>query len=132
MAEKVRIDKYLWAIRIFKSRSISTEACKTGKVRIQDVSVKPSTLVTTGDIIIVVKDGFRLQYKVISLLEKRVSAVLAKPCYEDLTPAEEINKYKKWFIGKAAPERREKGVGRPTKRERREIDDFKSYYEGED
>lgn len=132
MAEKVRIDKYLWAIRIFKSRSISTEACKNGKVRMHDTSVKPSTLVVPGDVIDVVKDGFRLKYKVVQLLEKRVSATLAKPCYEDLTPEEEINKYKSWFIGKASPERREKGAGRPTKRERREIDDFKHYYEGED
>lgn len=132
MAEKVRVDKYLWAIRIFKSRSISAEACKNGKVRINDVSAKPSATVVPGDIIHVVKDGFRLQYKAITLIDKRVSATLAKPCYEDLTPAEEINKYKNWFIGKASPERREKGTGRPTKRERRDIDEFKQYYEGED
>ena len=132
MADKVRVDKYLWAIRIFKSRSISTEACKGGRVRIREAVVKPSTHIVVGDIIDVVKDGFRLKYKVVSLLEKRVSFVLAKPCYEDLTPAEEINKYKSWFIGKASPEQREKGAGRPTKRERRDIDDFKQYYEGED
>lgn len=132
MADKVRIDKYLWAIRIFKSRSIATEACKEGKVKIRESNVKPSTLVVEGDVIDVVKDGFRLKYKIIALIEKRVSATLAKPCYEDLTPEEEINKYKSWFIGKGAPERRERGTGRPTKRERREIDDFKDYYEGED
>ncbi len=132
MIQKVRIDKYLWAIRIFKSRSISTDACKNGKIRLNDHAIKPSALVVPGDIIDVVKDGFRLKYKAISLLEKRVSALLAKPCYEDLTPEDEINKYKSWFIGKALPERREKGAGRPTKRERREIDDFKLYYDGED
>jgi ribosome-associated heat shock protein Hsp15 len=132
MADKVRIDKYLWAIRIFKSRSISTEACKSGRVRIREAVVKPSTHVVEGDIINVVKDGFRLEYKVITLIEKRVSFVLAKPCYEDLTPAEEINKYKSWFVGKASSEQRERGAGRPTKRERRNIDDFKQYYEGED
>jgi ribosome-associated heat shock protein Hsp15 len=132
MPDKVRIDKYLWAIRIFKSRSIATEACKNGKVRMHDTPVKPSALVIPGDVIDVIKDGFRLKYKVVTLLEKRVSALLAKPCYEDLTPEDEINKYKSWFIGKGAPERREKGTGRPTKRERREIDDFKQYYEGED
>ena len=132
MAEKVRIDKYLWAIRIFKSRTIATEACKEGKVRMRSEPVKPSTLITIGDVIDVQKDGFKLTYKVVQLIEKRVSPLLAKPCYEDLTSEEEINKYKSWFIGKGGPERRERGAGRPTKRDRREIDDFKVYYEGED
>lgn len=132
MAEKVRIDKYLWAIRIFKSRSLATEACREGKVKMHDENVKASALVAAGDTIDVIKDGFRLKYKVVQLIEKRVSPTLAKPCYEDLTPEEEINKYKNWFIGKGGPERRERGMGRPTKKERREIDDFKLYYEGED
>ncbi len=132
MAEKVRIDKYLWAIRIFKSRTIATEACKEGKVRMRNEPVKASALITIGDVIDVQKDGFKLTYKVVQLIEKRVSPLLAKPCYEDLTPEEEINKYKSWFIGKGGPERRERGAGRPTKRDRREIDDFKEYYEGED
>jgi len=132
MADKVRIDKYLWAIRIFKSRTLATEACKEGKIKLFGENAKPSALVTIGNIIDVVKDGFKLKYKVVQLIEKRVSPVLAKPCYEDLTPEEEINKYKSWFIGKGGPERRERGAGRPTKKERREIDDFKDYYEGED
>jgi ribosome-associated heat shock protein Hsp15 len=132
MADKVRIDKYLWAIRIFKSRTLATEACKEGKVKLYGENAKPSALVTIGDVIDVIKDGFRLKYKIVALIEKRVSPVLAKPCYEDLTPEEEINKYKSWFIGKGGPERRERGAGRPTKRDRREIDDFKDYYEGED
>ena len=132
MAEKVRIDKFLWAIRIFKSRTIATEACKEGKVRMRNEPVKASALITIGDVIDVQKDGFKLTYKVVQLIEKRVSPLLAKPCYEDLTPEEEINKYKSWFIGKGGPERRERGAGRPTKRDRREIDDFKEYYEGED
>jgi ribosome-associated heat shock protein Hsp15 len=132
MAEKVRIDKYLWAIRIFKSRTIATEACKEGKVRLRNEPVKASALIIIGDVIDVQKDGFKLTYKVVQLIEKRVSPLLAKPCYEDLTSEEEINKYKTWFIGKGGPERRERGTGRPTKRDRREIDDFKEYYEGED
>ncbi len=132
MADKVRIDKYLWSIRIFKSRTLATDACKEGKVKLHEENAKPSAMVTIGDIIDVVKDGFKLKYKVIQLIEKRVSPILAKPCYEDLTPEEEINKYKSWFIGKGGPERRERGAGRPTKRDRREIDEFKDYYEGED
>ena len=129
---KVRIDKYLWAIRIYKSRSLATEACRDGKIKMHGQPVKASAIVTVGDTIEVLKDGFRLTYKVIQLIEKRVSPLLAKPCYEDLTPEEEINKYKSWFIGKGAPERRERGTGRPTKKERREIDDFKFYYDGYD
>ena len=132
MADKVRIDKYLWSIRIFKSRTLATDACKEGKVKLHEENAKPSAMVTVGDIIDVIKDGFKLKYKVIQLIEKRVSPILAKPCYEDLTPEEEINKYKSWFIGKGGPERRERGAGRPTKRDRREIDEFKDYYEGED
>ncbi len=132
MADKVRIDKYLWSIRIFKSRTLATDACKEGKVKLHEENAKPSAMVTIGDIIDVVKDGFKLKYKVVQLIEKRVSPILAKPCYEDLTPEDEINKYKSWFIGKGGPERRERGAGRPTKRDRREIDDFKDYYEGED
>ena len=122
---KVRVDKWLWSVRIFKSRSISSEACKSGKVGVNDKKAKPSFLVDVGDLIQVKKNGFDLKYKVVKLISKRVSAVLAAPCYEDLTPPEELLKYKDWFIGKAAPERREKGAGRPTKKERRIIEDYK-------
>ena len=124
--EKVRIDKYLWAIRIYKSRSIATEAIRDGKVKMHGEPVKSSAMVIVGDVIDVLKDGFRFKYKVVQLIDKRVSAVLAKPCYEDLTSEEELNKYKSWFVGKGGPERRERGTGRPTKRERREIDEFKT------
>jgi ribosome-associated heat shock protein Hsp15 len=123
--EKIRIDKYLWAIRIYKSRSQATEACRDGKIKLHDVLVKSSALVTIGDVIDVHKDNFRFKYKVVQLIEKRVSAVLAKPCYEDLTPEEELNKFKSWFVGKGGPERRERGAGRPTKKERREIEGYK-------
>jgi len=64
-------------------------------------------------------------YKVTGLITKRVSATLAAECYENLTSEEELNKYESWFVGKARPEVREKGAGRPTKRERREIDEWK-------
>ena len=73
------------------------------------------------------KNGFHMEYEVVDLIEKRVSAPLAQACYNDITPEEELNKYKSWFIGKARSEMREKGAGRPTKRERREIDDFKDH-----
>ncbi|MEM9823794.1 MAG: RNA-binding S4 domain-containing protein [Bacteroidota bacterium] len=123
--KKVRIDKWLWSVRIFKSRSQATDACKSGKIKINEESVKPAYLLERETIVEVRKNGFNLKYKVIDLIEKRVSAPLAQVCYEDLTPQEELNKYKDWFIGKAAPERRERGAGRPTKKERREIDKHK-------
>lgn len=78
-----------------------------------------------GDELVVGKNGFNFEYKVVDLIDKRVSAVLAQPCYEDLTPADELNKFESWFVGKSKGEYREKGLGRPTKRERREIDGYK-------
>lgn len=125
MAEKVRIDKWLWAVRIYKSRTIASDACKDGKIRINGISVKPSHMVTEGEEVEVKKGGFDFRYRTLRLLDKRVGAPIAITCYEDLTPAEELNKYKEWFVGKKGGEFREKGAGRPTKRERREIDEFK-------
>jgi ribosome-associated heat shock protein Hsp15 len=122
---KVRIDKWLWSVRIFKSRTIATDACKSSKVKIQSVPVKPSHLLQGEEIIEVRKDGFNLQFKVVNLIEKRVGAPVAQTCYIDLTPEEERNKYKEWYVGKAAAERREKGAGRPTKKDRRFIEKFK-------
>lgn len=124
---KVRIDKWLWSVRIFKSRTLASDACKSGNVKINDTSVKPSYMVSREEIVLVKKNGFNMTYKVIALIDKRVSAKLAEPCYENLTPEEELNKFKDWFTGKAQPERREKGTGRPTKRDRREIDRFKNW-----
>ena len=125
MLEKIRIDKWLWTVRIFKSRTMATDACKSGKVKINEVNIKPSYLVKRDEIVNVRKNGFDLTFKVVDLLKSRVSATLAQPCYEDLTPADELNKYKDWYIGKGGVEKREKGAGRPTKRERRDLDKHK-------
>lgn len=122
---KVRVDKWLWSVRIFKSRSKATAACKKGRVRIGEDTIKPSFLLKPKDILEIRKDGFVLEFLVKKLLNKRVSATLAEPCYDNITPEEELNKFKNWFIGKAPSERRERGAGRPTKRERRDIDDYK-------
>jgi ribosome-associated heat shock protein Hsp15 len=122
---KVRIDKWLWSVRIFKSRTMATEACKSGKVKINDSNAKPSQSLTRGNVIQVKKEGFNMTYKVVDLIEKRVSAVLAQPCYEDLTPEDEMNKFKEWYISNTPAEQREKGAGRPTKRDRRTLDRFK-------
>lgn len=125
MLEKVRVDKWLWSVRIFKSRTMATDACKSGKVKINGVSIKPSQLIQREEIIEVKKDGFNLTFKVLDLIQKRVGAPIAQKCYVDLTPEEELNKFNEWFVGKAKSEFREKGKGRPTKKERRRIDRFK-------
>ena len=125
MLQKVRVDKWLWSVRIFKSRSKATDCCKSGKVKIDGKPVKPSYLLVRDEVLEVKKEGFDMTYKVIDLLDKRVSATLAEPCYENLTPQEEMDKYKDWYVGKRGVEQRAKGEGRPTKRERREIDQFK-------
>jgi len=128
MPEKVRIDKWLWSVRIFKSRTMSTDAVKSGKVYLNEGRIKASQQVQIGDRIRVIKNGFEFQYEVVDLIEKRVGAPIAQKCYIDHTPPEELNKYKSWFVGKSSSERREKGAGRPTKRERREIDEYKDDY----
>ncbi len=123
--DKVRIDKWLWAVRIFKSRTLATDVVKKGKVRLNDESVKPSSSVTVGDRLQVQRQGFNLDIEVVKLLNKRVGAPVAAACYVDHTSEAEMNKYKDWFVGKSKGEFREKGAGRPTKRERREIESFK-------
>lgn len=126
-SNKVRIDKWLWSVRIFKSRTIATDACKGGKVKLNGtVNAKPSSMVQKGDVLTIRKNGFDFQFKVLELIEKRVSATLAQQCYENITPPEEMTKYQEWFsAGKAAAEKRDRGTGRPTKKERRDIDDYK-------
>lgn len=123
--KKVRIDKWLWSVRIFKTRTLAGNICRKGRVKINNKKVKPSYLVSVGERVEVHKNGFDLTYEVVGLLEKRVSATLAQAAYVNHTPPEELSKFEDWFIGKAAPEKRAKGEGRPTKRERRELDDFK-------
>lgn len=124
--QKVRVDKWLWSVRIFKSRTLATSACKASKVQINQANAKPSATVEVGDEVSVKKNGYNFQFKVVKLIQKRVGAPIAQTCYENHTPVEELRKYEDWFVGKATPEHREKGAGRPTKRERRQIDDFKT------
>jgi len=124
--EKVRVDKWLWAVRIFKSRTLATAACKSNKVMLNDVALKPSSSVQRGMTLRVKKEGYNMTYKIVDLLDKRVSAVMAEPCYENLTPEDELNKFKDWYLfNKGNVEVREKGLGRPTKRDRRDMDKFK-------
>jgi ribosome-associated heat shock protein Hsp15 len=124
--EKVRIDKWLWSVRIFKSRTMATDACKGGRVRINGEAVKPSYQMEVQEIITVKKEGFNFQYRALQLIEKRVGAPIAVTCYENITPEAEMNKYNAWFLSAAgSAETREKGAGRPTKKERRDMEKFK-------
>ncbi|MFD1166138.1 RNA-binding S4 domain-containing protein [Sphingobacterium daejeonense] len=123
-AEKLRIDKYLWSIRIFKTRSLATEACKAGRVKLNGQNVKPSAIVKVGDTYAIQKGIERKVVKVIGLLERRVDAKTAAQFYEDQTPVEDTYAYKSSFHAPVL--KRDRGTGRPTKKDRREIDDLKS------
>jgi ribosome-associated heat shock protein Hsp15 len=124
--DKTRVDKWLWAVRIFKSRSMAADACKNGRIKFNGTILKASANLQRGNIIQVRKDHFNFTFKVLDIIDKRVSAKLAEPCYENLTPPEELNKFKNWFVNSQSVEYREKGSGRPTKKERRVIDDYKT------
>lgn len=128
MAIKTRIDKWLWSVRIYKTRTLASDEVRSGKVKINQSNAKPASNVQAGDLVTVKKNGFNFQFKVIEVIEKRVSAPIAQHCYQDHTPQEELNKYNDWFIGKFGAEMRDRGAGRPTKKDRREIDDFKENY----
>jgi ribosome-associated heat shock protein Hsp15 len=115
----MRIDKWLWAVRIFKSRTLATEACNGGKVKIENKTVKPSREVKQGEIITVQLGPVKKTYKVLGLLEKRNSAKIAAEYVQDITPPEEKLKEE---IAQRSYIARYKGSGRPTKKERRFID----------
>jgi len=116
----VRIDKFLWSIRIYKTRSIASDACQNGRIKINNVQVKPSRIVAKGEIITVRKPPVLFTYRVIEIPENRVSAKLVNNYIEDLTPEEEKIKLDIRHAGFSGY--REKGSGRPTKKERRSLD----------
>ncbi|WP_395625941.1 RNA-binding S4 domain-containing protein, partial [Daejeonella sp.] len=118
-SEKLRIDKYLWAIRAFKTRSISTEACKAGRIKLNGQNLKASHLVKIGEVYTVQKGSDKKIIEVIALLERRVDAKTAINFYKDLTPIEDTPAYKSMFQSPNLS--RDRGAGRPTKRDRREI-----------
>ena len=120
MSDTARLDKYLWSIRVYKTRSEATEACKGGKVKAGQVNAKPSRAVQTGDILQVRKGAVTFTYKVIQPIEQRVSAKLVPEFAENLTPQAELDKMRapveSFFLS------RDRGAGRPTKKDRREIE----------
>jgi len=120
--EKLRIDKYLWAIRLFKTRSLATEACKAGKVKLNGQNIKASAVVKPGDVYQVSKGIEKKIIEVVEPLYNRVEFKVAVTKYKDLTPEEETQAFKSAFHGSVLT--RDRGTGRPTKRDRREIDDL--------
>ena len=118
--EEVRIDKYLWSIRAYKTRSEATTACNGGKVRLNGADVKPSKAVKIGDVIVVRKGAVTYTYKVLSLVDKRQGAKLVSEFAENLTPQEELDKLRApvetFFL------KRDRGAGRPTKKDRRQME----------
>lgn len=118
----MRIDKYLWCIRVFKTRSIATEACKKGQVKIDSSSVKPSKEVYGGEVIAVRKNQMNHQIEVLGIPESRVGAKLVHIYRKDVTPKEEFDKLE--LLKYSKDYYRKKGTGRPTKKDRRDIDDY--------
>ena len=123
MSEGIRVDKWLWAVRIIKTRSQAGEVCKAGKVRINDLSVKPSREVKIDDVITIRFGQFTKTVKVTGLLNNRVGAKLVENYLNDITPQEEYDKQK--MIREFNYEYRQRGEGRPTKKERRVIERLK-------
>ena len=123
--EKTRIDKWLWAVRIFKSRSQAAEACDKNKIKISGNQVKAARNIKEGEIIEVRKGAFSGTFRVLQLVEKRMAAKFVAAYCEDITPPEEIEKIKMHAL--ALRLSRNPGTGRPTKNERRALDDFFSW-----
>lgn len=121
--DNVRIDKYLWAIRIFKTRNKAAEACRKGRVAINGLEAKPAKEIKVGDEVTIKVKAMVKTIRVSALIEQRVSAQLAAENFEDLTPQEEYDKLKK--MNELNSEWRNRGAGRPTKKERRQIESLK-------
>jgi len=122
MKAEVRIDKWLWAVRLFKTRTLAAEACKKGKVLIQNVQVKPSRNVKVGDVICVKHNPVLFSFKVLALSENRMNAKLVPDYMVNVTTPDQLELIELARI--AAQNNRDRGTGRPTKKERRDIDDF--------
>ncbi len=121
---EVRIDKWLWAVRLYKTRALATDACRLGKVTCEGNIVKPSKIVKEGDIYVVNIDQLHRKVKVKQLLNNRVGAKLVENFLEDQTDIQEIERIR--IAREYAFEKRDRGIGRPSKKDRRLIDEFKS------
>jgi ribosome-associated heat shock protein Hsp15 len=122
MEEDIRIDKWLWSVRLYKTRSIATEECKKGRITIDGIAVKPSRVPKIGDIVKVRKNPVTYSFRIKGMPSSRVGAKLVVDYLEDITPPEELKilqmQKDSGYIG------RDRGTGRPTKKDRRDLDDF--------
>lgn len=119
---EARIDKWLWAARIFKTRSIAADAIKNGRVTIQGVNVKPSRMVKVGEVVSVRKPPVTYSFKILQTIEQRVGAKLIPGIYENVTPPDQYELLEMSRISGFI--NRQRGTGRPTKKERRALDEF--------
>jgi ribosome-associated heat shock protein Hsp15 len=118
----IRVDKYLWAVRLFKTRTMAADAIKGGKVKCGGENVKPARLVKEGEVIIVQLADYKKTIKVKALPENRVGAKLVPDFMEDLTPESESNSFER--LKEVRFVFRPRGIGRPSKKQRRDIDDW--------
>lgn len=124
----VRVDKWLWAVRLFPTRTAATEACSAGHVEVDGERVKPARALTVGETVLVRGRARPANCRVERLIDKRVGAPIAVTCYTDLTPPEESKRDEDqpWWDRLPPVPRRDPGSGRPTKRDRRQLDRFRS------
>ena len=122
MEEGTRIDKWLWAVRVYATRSMATEECKKGRVSIGGVACKPSRIPKPGDLVQVKKNPVTYTFRVIEVIGKRVGAKLVPLYMEDLTPPEQLKLLENQHMG--ALFTRDRGAGRPTKKDRRDISEI--------
>jgi ribosome-associated heat shock protein Hsp15 len=120
--DSVRIDKFLWAMRLYKTRSDAAQACEKNHVLINQREAKASNLIRVGDILAIKRPPVYFSYRIVALIMNRQSAKNVNQYIEDITPESEKEKLK--FQKMVAPLQRPKGSGRPTKKDRRELDDF--------
>ena len=118
----MRIDKFLWSVRIYKTRSLASKACTAGKVKLNEKAIKPSKSIATGNIFSVKKGPVEFRFQIKSLLKNRVGAKLVEDYLENITPKDELEKLE--MIRLRYNLYRAKGLGRPTKKDRREMDSF--------
>ena len=122
MKSEVRIDKWLWAVRLFKTRSQAAEACKKGKILIKNSTVKPSRMIKIGDVICIKRNPVLFSFEVLALSENRMNAKLVPNFMRNVTTPDQLELAELDRLAAAAG--RERGSGRPTKKERRDLDSF--------
>jgi ribosome-associated heat shock protein Hsp15 len=125
--EEARIDKWLWAARIFKTRTLAADACKNGRVTIEGVNVKPSRMVKVGETVSVRKPPITYSFRILKTIEQRVGAKLLPEIYENVTAPEQYELLEMTRISGFVD--RARGTGRPTKKDRRSLDAFISEME---